>query len=130
MGKIQTIQADEGQEYGVAPMAEVLNAGFIRIVTEIVEADVAGKVATVAEKRAAAGALALAHLGVARAAKAGDEVAEKLLALGFALLRHPGLGVLAADRRSNAESGEDRYADGDSTGKWGIVLRQNTATGL
>ena len=53
MGKIQTIQADEGQEYGVAPMAEVLNAGFIRIVTEIVEADVAGKVATVAEKRAA-----------------------------------------------------------------------------
>src|SRR5215467_3327458 len=88
----------EGKQNGIT--AFVFDAGFVRKVTVVHEVCIACVLTVVVERRTATGAFALAHLGVARTAEPGDQVAEDLPPLGFTLLGQHGIWVLRCGARN------------------------------
>src|SRR5258708_14518036 len=115
MCEIPPVDADQGRENRVAALGDVFHADLVGEAPVLRKVDVAGQLAIVAEKSAAALAEAFSNLGVASAAQTVDKIGHNLLAFGGARFRHHRIGPLRADTRSECETGnENSNGDVDS----------------
>src|SRR6266853_1783654 len=87
-------------------LADVFGANFVRKAAELGKPDIADYIATVTEKHAASLALAFANFRVARPTQRIDEIAENLLGLGDALLRHQSVGILRGSAWNEDRNGK------------------------
>src|SRR6202158_6104849 len=113
--KIQSVEANQRSEDRIAALADVFRAVFVRIATVMSKLDVAGRLAIVAKKHAAALALALADFRITRPAQRVDQIGKNLLALGDALLRHHGIGILGGNTWGGPRASKEND-DGDMDG--------------
>src|SRR6266481_4304122 len=100
VGPIQTVDTDQKREDRVPPLADILRPVLIRVAAVVGKLNVADGLAIVTKKHAASLAQAFMDLRITRAAQAVDQIGEKLLALGLALLGHHGIGPLRPTARS------------------------------
>src|ERR1700687_2138634 len=112
--KIQSVEADQRSEDRIAAFADVFRAVFVRIATVMSKLDIARRLAIVAKKYAAAPGLAFSDFRITRPAQRVDQIGKNLLALGDALLRHHGIGILGGSAWGRPRaSKENDYGDMD-----------------
>jgi len=112
--KIQSVEADQRSEDRIAAFADVFRAIFVRIATVMSKLDVAGRLAIVGQKARGGPGTGFRGLPYNPARQRVDQISKNLLALGDALLRHHGIGILGGNARGGPRaSKENDYGDMD-----------------